>query len=105
MKNRKKKEGQARKLAAAAAAAAAAAGGGGPAAPAPPAEESELCSEQSEGGAVEQTGAVGVEVAGVGQELGLLVLLGIELDLNILFLKIYLEFPIVAAKDRSQKVV
>ena len=63
MKNRKKKEGQARKLAAAAAAAAAE-GGGGPAAPAPPAEESELCSE---GGAVEQTGAVGwvgVEVAG-----------------------------------------
>ena len=59
MKNRKKKEGQARKLAAAAAAAAE--GGGGPAAPAPPAEESELCSE---GGAVEQTGAVGVEVAG-----------------------------------------
>ena len=58
MKNRKKKEGQARKLAAAAAAAAAE-GGGGPAAPAPPAEESELCSE---GGAVGQTGAVGVEV-------------------------------------------
>ena len=58
MKNRKKKEGQARKLAAAAAAE----GGGGPAAPAPPAEESELCSE---GGAVGQTtGAVGVEVAG-----------------------------------------
>ena len=61
MKNRKKKEGQARKLAAAAAAVAAE-GGGGPAAPAPPAEESELCSE---GGAVGQTtGAVGVEVAG-----------------------------------------
>ena len=59
MKNRKKKEGQARKLAAAAEGgggpAAAAEGGGGPAAPAPSAEESELCSEG---------GAVGVEVAG-----------------------------------------